>query len=107
MKSTIPAAASTLFTFAALLSSCSVIQAGTVRRNYWTLGQTVETSSGPVEGQEASGGNGVSEYLGTPNAVPPVGERRWLPPTSFTGNTTIKATSFVSTKSHAFFIPIS
>lgn len=86
-----------LIAVATLFSSCSAgLTAGTVRRDAWTVGQTVQTTSGPVEGQEASSSDGVSEYLGIPYAAPPVGECRWLPPAKFSGNTTIKATSFVS-----------
>ncbi|KAK7756464.1 hypothetical protein SLS62_001690 [Diatrype stigma] len=86
---------SELITVATLFSSCSAeLAAGTARRDTWTVGQTVQTTSGPVEGQEASSSDGVSEYLGIPYAAPPVGERRWLPPANYSGDSTIKATSF-------------
>ena len=56
----------------------------------------VDTTSGIIKGQFASGTQGVSEYLGIPYAQPPVGERRWAPPEPFKGSSVIKATSFVS-----------
>jgi para-nitrobenzyl esterase len=42
-----------------------------------TLGSTVETKEGPVQGFVT---NGVNEFLGIPYAEPPVGPLRWQPP---------------------------
>lgn len=66
------------------------------RQSNFTVGQTVQTSSGPVQGHAASNATEVSEYLGIPYALPPVGDLRWAAPQNFTGNTTINGTSFVS-----------
>ncbi|KAK1982330.1 carboxylesterase [Colletotrichum cereale] len=49
----------------------------------WTVGQTITTSSGPVNGHAASGADQVSEYLGIPYAQPPVGALRFQPPVTY------------------------
>jgi cholinesterase len=66
------------------------------RQSNWTVGQTVQTSSGSVQGHAASNATGVSEYLGIPYAQPPVGELRWAAPQNFTGTSTINGTNFVT-----------
>jgi len=58
------------------------------------VGRVVETSSGPVEGHASSWQRNVSEYLGIPFAVPPVGELRWTAPKAFNGQTKIVASKF-------------
>lgn len=61
----------------------------------WTIGQTVQTSSGPVRGHAASHASNVSEYLGIPYALAPVGSLRFQPPVRYRGNTTISGETFV------------
>jgi cholinesterase len=60
----------------------------------YKVGQVVDTTSGLVEGQAASWQPEVSEYLGIPYAVPPIGNLRWTAPVMFDGNSTLKATKF-------------
>ena len=62
----------------------------------WTIGQTVQTSSGPVAGHQAANTT-VSEYLGIPFAKPPVGDLRWAAPVKYTGSPGggINGTSYV------------
>jgi cholinesterase len=60
----------------------------------WQIGEQVKTSSGPVVGHASSWQPDVSEYLGIPYAVPPVGPLRWTPPRAFTGNRVIQADKF-------------
>ena len=62
----------------------------------WTVGQTVQTTSGPVEGHAASVASGVSEYLGIPYAQPPVGRLRFQPPLWYNGSSKIDGENFVS-----------
>ena len=66
------------------------------RQSNWTVGQTVQTSSGPVNGHAASNDSEVSEYLGIPFALPPVGDLRFAPPRNYSGTSTINGTNFVS-----------
>lgn len=68
----------------------------TYRESPWEVGQTVQTSSGPVQGHVAANATEVSEYLGIPYAQPPVGDLRFRPPVKYTGNSTINGTDFVS-----------
>ncbi|ETS75067.1 hypothetical protein PFICI_13551 [Pestalotiopsis fici W106-1] len=81
-----------------LLASCLalVAQASYLedRQANWTIGQTVSTSSGPVEGHAAGNGTGTSEYLGIPYAQPPVGALRFQPPVAFNGTETINGTDY-------------
>jgi hypothetical protein len=65
------------------------------RQSNWTVGQTVQTDSGLVHGHAATNATQVSEYLGIPFAVPPVGDLRFAVPQKFSGNSTINGTSFV------------
>lgn len=74
-------------------------------RSEWTVGQTVQTSSGLIQGHAASNVSKVSEYLGIPYANPPIGELRFQPPTPFNGIQNINATSFVS-KAYLFYIAL-
>ncbi|CZT49302.1 related to acetylcholinesterase precursor [Rhynchosporium secalis] len=46
----------------------------------WSIGQTVHTSSGSVQGHASKNAPSVSEYLGIPYAKPPVGNLRWATP---------------------------
>ena len=62
----------------------------------WTVGQTVQTESGPVNGHAAKNNSQVSEYLGIPYGQAPVGDLRFAAPVKFTGNSSINGTSFVS-----------
>lgn len=65
------------------------------RASNWTVGQIVKTSSGPVTGHPASVSQDVSEYLGIPYAVPPVGDLRWTAPQAYNGSSPVNGTNFV------------
>lgn len=58
--------------------------------------ETIKTSSGPVEGHEASVEKNVSAYLGIPYAKPPLGKLRFMPPVKYKGKDKINGTSIVS-----------
>ncbi|KAK8909570.1 hypothetical protein QC760_002270 [Botrytis cinerea] len=64
------------------------------RQSNWTVGQTVQTSSGPVNGHPSRNDSQVSEYLGIPFAKPPVGDLRFAAPVAYNGNATINGTNF-------------
>ncbi|KAK3180041.1 hypothetical protein K4F52_008533 [Lecanicillium sp. MT-2017a] len=58
-----------------------------------SVSQTVKTSSGPVRGHAATHEPGVSAFLGIPYALPPVGNRRFMPPEKYHGDELINAHS--------------
>ncbi|KAI8259101.1 Cholinesterase [Colletotrichum sp. SAR 10_98] len=60
----------------------------------WTVGQTVNTTGGLVNGHAAPDVDQVSEYLGIPYAEPPVGSLRFQPPVKFTGTKAINGSAF-------------
>jgi cholinesterase len=57
-------------------------------------GQTVNTTSGPVTGHASSWQKEVSEYLGIPFAVPPVGSLRWAAPQAYKSSKPVGAHKF-------------
>lgn len=65
----------------------------------WTVGQTVQTSSGPVSGHPATNDSDVSEYLGIPFGQAPVGNLRFAAPVAFNGTAALNGSSFVSLSS--------
>ncbi len=67
-----------------------------LRASNWTVGQTVQTSSGPVTGHAATNDSEVSEYLGIPFAVAPVGALRFAAPVKFNGTAALNGSSYVS-----------
>ncbi|KAH6842381.1 Alpha/Beta hydrolase protein [Chaetomium sp. MPI-CAGE-AT-0009] len=77
-----------------LALAAPLVAASTCRPPKWTVGQTVQTTSGPVEGHAASTASEVSEYLGIPYAQPPVGSLRFQPPVRYSGKTKISGKSF-------------
>lgn len=66
------------------------------KNDTWVVGQTVSTTSGPVQGHAASEASEVSEYLGIPFAQPPTGRLRFEPPVAYNGSSTINGTDYVS-----------
>lgn len=76
------------------LVCCTQVLPTEASQTNWIVGQTVLTSSGPVQGHSASNGTGVSEYLGIPYAQPPVNELRFQPPVAYNGSDIINGTSF-------------
>lgn len=70
----------------------------------WTVGQTVQTSSGPVNGHAASNDSQVSEYLGIPFGQAPIGDLRFAAPVKYTGNTTHNGTDYVSFEFSTFYL---
>jgi hypothetical protein len=78
------------------IASADTEHESTSRQIEWSIGQTVQTSSGPVNGHGAPVKSDVSEYLGIPYAQPPVGTLRWQPPVNYTETATINGTDFVS-----------
>jgi Carboxylesterase family len=67
-----------------------------LRAANWTVGQTVQTSSGPVSGHPATNDSDVSEYLGIPYGQAPVGNLRFAAPVAFNGTAALNGSSFVS-----------
>jgi hypothetical protein len=57
-------------------------------------GARVRTSSGLIEGHDASR-PGVFEYLGIPYAASPTGDLRFAPPAQYNGNGTVLANAYV------------
>ncbi|KAF7904343.1 hypothetical protein EAF00_001677 [Botryotinia globosa] len=64
------------------------------RQSNWTVGQTVQTSSGPANGHPGLNNSQVSEYLGIPFAKPPVGDLRFAAPVAYDGTAIINGTNF-------------
>jgi len=64
------------------------------RQSNWTVGQTVQTSSGAVAGHPAANATQVSEYLGIPFGLPPTGDLRFAAPIAYTGNASINGSAF-------------
>lgn len=75
------------------------------KNDTWVVGQTVSTTSGPVQGHAASDASQVSEYLGIPFAQPPTGRLRFEPPVAYNGSSNINGTDYVSLPS-AFYLPL-
>ncbi len=66
------------------------------KQKRWTVGKTVQTTSGPVQGHAASNATQVSEYLGILFAIPPVRDLRFTAPQPYSGKSTINGSSYVS-----------
>ena len=78
-------------------SAASAHQSLQIRQQNWTIGQTVQTSSGPVIGHAAPNATEVSEYLQIRYAQPPLGNLRYAAPLPYNGTATINASAFVCT----------
>lgn len=88
---------SIILIFGAAASVCaSGIQILQERQTNWTVGQTVQTNSGPVSGHPATNDSQVSEYLGIPYGQPATGALRFAAPVNFTGTAPLNGTKFVS-----------
>ncbi|KAH8668035.1 Alpha/Beta hydrolase protein [Tricladium varicosporioides] len=79
---------------AAASASAKAIASVQQRASNWTIGQVVQTSSGPVTGHPATNQSQVSAYLGIPYAQPPIGNLRFAAPVRYNGTTAINGTSF-------------
>lgn len=77
-------------------ASCVVATDLEQRAANWTVGQTVQTSSGPVSGHPAKNDSDVSEYLGIPFGQAPVGDLRFAAPVAFNGTAPLNGSVFVS-----------
>ena len=88
---------SVILIIGAVASACAFrLQGLQERQANWTVGQTVQTNSGPVSGHPASNDSQVSEYLGIPYGQPPTGDLRFAAPVNFTGTAPLNGTTFVS-----------
>jgi hypothetical protein len=66
------------------------------RQRTWTVGQIVDTTSGPVQGTASTLRPDVSAYLGIPFAQPPTGDLRFAAPVPVTQTSdVINATQIV------------
>lgn len=77
------------------MSSAEIAEILHTKSAAWTVGQTVQTTSGPVSGHAASNETEVSEYLGIPFAAPPIGNLRFAPPQRYSGTVPINGTNYV------------
>lgn len=75
-------------------ASCVVATDLEQRAANWTVGQTVQTSSGPVSGHPAKNDSDVSEYLGIPFGQAPVGDLRFAAPVAFNGTAPLNGSVF-------------
>lgn len=70
----------------------------------FTVGQTIETSSGPVTGHASTKFPDVSVYLGIPFGQAPVGSLRFAAPVKFVGSSPINGSTFVSYQNMSILI---
>lgn len=68
----------------------------------FTVGQIVDTSSGPVTGHAATEYPEVSEYLGIPFAQPPIGDLRFAAPVKYAGSSMINGSLYVRSQIDTF-----
>lgn len=73
------------------------------KQTNFTVGQVVNTSSGPVAGHASTKYSEVSEYLGIPYAQPPVGALRFAAPVKYTGSSMLNGSAFVSLQIDTLF----
>jgi hypothetical protein len=66
------------------------------KNNNCTIGQIVDTSSGPVAGHAATDYPEVSEYLGIPYGQAPVGDLRFAAPMKYTASSMLHGSVYVS-----------
>jgi hypothetical protein len=81
----------------------SLARPSLIQKDALAIGNTVNTTSGPVIGRAGSYADQVSTYLGIPFAKPPLDDLRFAPPQRYKGKTTINGTKFVR---HIFNYPI-
>lgn len=77
-----------------ILSLISLAAALPQAPSAFKVGQAVKTTSGAVQGHASSWQPEVSEYLGIPYALPPLGPLRFAAPQPYRGNNSIKAAKF-------------
>lgn len=87
---------SAILTFVSAAVAWATLHGVEQRESNWTVGQTVQTTSGPVNGHPATNASQVSEYLGIPFAQAPIGDLRFAAPQKYTGSDTHNGTVFVS-----------
>ncbi|KAG9236024.1 Alpha/Beta hydrolase protein [Amylocarpus encephaloides] len=80
--------------YATTLVGCDAQRTQRQTASNWTVGQTVQISSGAVSGHAAKNQTQVSEYLGIPFAQPPIGDLRFAPPVKYNGTAAINGSSF-------------
>src|ERR1700743_237861 len=82
----------------ALLAACVSSETPSPRTDTDLTG-IVQTSSGPVRGEQRAG---IDRFLGIPYAAPPVGMLRWRPPAPpLVASSTLDATHFAPTCAQA------
>ncbi|CAN8104167.1 unnamed protein product [Discula destructiva] len=64
------------------------------RLSSFSVGQSVNTSSGLVSGHASTSYSEVSEYLGIPFAQPPVGDLRFAAPLKYTGSSALDGSEY-------------
>ena len=75
------------------------------KQNNCTIGQIVDTSSGPVAGHAATDYPDVSEYLGIPYGQAPVGDLRFAAPVKYSASSMLNGSVYVSHRSIRSHIP--
>ena len=85
-----------LVLYLASTATAAQVQSLIPKRNRWSVGQAVHTSSGTVRGCAAPDADEVSMYLGIPYAKPPIGNLRFGRPQKYENDNEIDATKFVS-----------
>jgi hypothetical protein len=97
---------SILFSVAAASTAYAAVVLDSRQASNWTVGQTVNTTSGSVAGHAALNQTGVSEYLGIPFAQPPVADLRFEAPVKYTGNTALSGLSYVGCTGTNLILPL-
>lgn len=82
------------FNLTSATAALTSLQGIETRQSNWTVGQTVQTSSGPVTGHAAKNDSQVSEYLGIPFGQAPIGELRFAAPVRFNGSSPLNGTDY-------------